>query len=108
MNTTSEDRRFGRTGFARFHFATNGRAVAKSPHDGAKTLRARDGLLADLDFTGKLDRRRPSAGRSRVAFTAILGNSYFNEDTITRAPLVLAGAEPLPVTPNNADVGSFL
>src|SRR5208337_2228131 len=36
-------------------FATNGQARDFTAFTGLKNLQARDGLLADLDFTGKLD-----------------------------------------------------
>jgi hypothetical protein len=64
-----------------FKFATNGRCREVTSFSGLKNLRARDGLLADLDFTGKLDLLTvlPAGGGLRVYQN--LGSFFFKEDT---------------------------
>jgi len=87
-------------------FATNGRFREVTAMTGLKTLQARDGVLADLDFTGKLDLLTvlPDGGGLRLYRN--LGNSYFKDDTTNSGlPAVLAGVEHLAVEDwNNEDV----
>jgi tetratricopeptide (TPR) repeat protein len=88
-----------------FRFATNGRSRDATAMTGLKGLQARDGLLADLDFTGKLDLLTVAPDGQGVRLYRNLGNSYFKEETNSGLPVVLAGVEHLAVEDwNNEDV----
>ena len=89
-----------------FSFATNGRVRENTAATGLKGLQARDGLLADLDFTGKLDLLTVLPGGQGLRLYRNLGNSYFKEDTTNSGlPAVLAGVEHVAVEDwNNEDV----
>ena len=89
-----------------FGFATNGRFRDITSMVGLKGLQARDGLLADLDFTGKLDLLTVLPAGDGLRLYRNLGNSYFKDDTADSGlPSVLAGAEHLAVEDwNNEDV----
>lgn len=81
-----------------FRFATNGQFREVTAAAGLKNLKARDGVLADLDFTGKLDLLTiQPAGQGLRAYRN-LGSFYFQENTTnTGLPTVLDGAEHLVV-----------
>jgi len=89
-----------------FSFATNGRLREITAMSGLKTLQGRDGLLADLDFTGKLDLLTVLPDGRGLRLYRNLGNSYFRDDTANSGlPAVLAGAEHLAVEDwDNKDV----
>jgi tetratricopeptide (TPR) repeat protein len=89
-----------------FRFATNGQCREVTSFSGLNDLKARDGLLADLDFTGKLDLLAvlPDGGGLRLYQN--LGNFYFKDNTADSGlPVALAGAEQVAVEDwNNEDV----
>lgn len=89
-----------------FKFATNGRARDYTASAGLRDLKARSGVLADMDFTGKLDLLtvRPDGGG--LAMYQNLGNAYFQEHTgASGLPAAFAGAENVAVEDwNNDDV----
>lgn len=89
-----------------FKFATNGRCREVTSFSGLKNLRARDGLLADLDFTGKLDLLTVLPDGSGLRVYQNLGSFYFKDDTTNSGlPAALAGAQQLAVEDwNNEDV----
>jgi hypothetical protein len=77
---------------------------------GLKGLQAHDGLLADLDFTGKLDLLTVLPDHQGLRLYRNLGNSYFKDDTTNSGlPATLAGAEQVAVEDwNNEDVPRVL
>src|SRR6266446_4237312 len=89
-----------------FSFATNGRLREITAMAGLRTLQGRDGLLADLDFTGKLDLLTVLPDGRGLRLYRNLGSSYFQDDTADSGlPAILAGAEHLAVEDwNNEDV----
>jgi tetratricopeptide (TPR) repeat protein len=88
-----------------FKFASNGRCREVTSFSGLKNLKAREGLLADLDFTGKLDLLTVLPDGSGLRLYQNLGSFYFKENTNSGLPASLAGAEQLAVEDwNNADV----
>lgn len=89
-----------------FKFATNGRCREVTSFSGLKNLKARDGLLADLDFTGKLDLLTILPDGSGLCLYQNLGSFYFKEGiTNSGLPATLPGAEQLAVEDwNNTDV----
>ena len=88
-----------------FRFATNGQAREVTAFAGLRDLKARDGLLADLDFTGKLDLLAVRPDRSGLSLYQNLGNFYFQLNTNSGLPASLAGAEHVAVEDwNNEDV----
>ncbi len=66
-----------------FAFATNGVATDVSATNNFRTLSAVDGLLTDLDFTGKLDLVAVTANTNRVGIYRQFGPLLFNEITST-------------------------
>ncbi len=81
-----------------FRFATNGRCREVTASCGLKELRARDGLLADLDFSGKLDLLAIAPDGSGLRLYQNLGSFFFKEATTNSGlPAVLAGAEHVAV-----------
>jgi tetratricopeptide (TPR) repeat protein len=64
-----------------FRFATNGQFREVTMSAGLKNLKARKGLLADLDFTGKLDLLTVSPGAQGLRVYRNLGNFYFQDNT---------------------------
>jgi Tfp pilus assembly protein PilF len=88
-----------------FRFATNGQARDFTSFAGLNHLKARDGLLADLDFTGKLDLLAVQPDGGGLSVYQNLGNFYFQANTAESglsAPL--AGAEHVAVEDwNNED-----
>ena len=89
-----------------FKFATNGRCREVTSFSGLKNLKARDGLLADLDFTGKLDLLTVLPDGSGLRVYQNLGSFYFKDDTTNSGlPATLAGAAQVAVEDwSNADV----
>jgi tetratricopeptide (TPR) repeat protein len=89
-----------------FSVTTNGRVREVTTMTGLKALQARDGLLADLDFTGKLDLLTIQPEGRGLKLYRNLGNSYFQEDTAASGlPVTLPGSETLAIEDwNNEDV----
>jgi Flp pilus assembly protein TadD len=89
-----------------FRFATNGQFREMTAASGLKGIKAHDGLLADLDFTGKLDLLTvlPEAEGLRVYRN--LGNGYFMDSTTNSGlPGVFPDAQQVAVEDwNNEDV----
>ena len=77
-----------------FRFATNGQFREVTAACGLKGLKARDGLLADLDFTGKLDLLAVAPEGQGLRLYRNLGSFYFQDNTTNSGlPAVLAGIE---------------
>ncbi|MFO1511820.1 MAG: FG-GAP-like repeat-containing protein [Verrucomicrobiota bacterium] len=76
-----------------FKFATNGQVREITSFAGLKNLKARDGLLADLDFTGRLDLLAVSTDGSGLILYQNLGNFYFQNNTNAGLPASVNGAE---------------
>lgn len=88
-----------------FKFTTNGRCREVTGFAGLKNLKARDGLLADLDFTGKLDLLTVLPDGSGLRVYQNLGSFYFQIETNSGLPAAISGAEHLAVEDwNNEDV----
>ena len=88
-----------------FRFATNGQVREVTAFSGLKNLKARDGLLADLDFTGKLDLLTVLPDGGGLGLFQNLGNFYFKAMTNSGLPAMPGGAEHLAVEDwNNDDV----
>jgi Tfp pilus assembly protein PilF len=64
-----------------FRFATNGQFRDITMAAGLKNLKARDGVLADLDFTGKLDLLAVLPENQGLRLLRNLGSFYFQEYT---------------------------
>jgi len=93
-----------------FRFATNGQLREVTSAAGLKNLRGRDGLLADLDFTGKLDLLVVRPGGDGLAIHRNLGSFYFQNNTNSGLPALLPGVEQVAVEDwNNEDMaGAFV
>lgn len=76
-----------------FRFATNGQFREVSAAAGLKNLKAKDGVLADLDVTGKLDLLAVLPGGEGLRLYRNLGSFYFQEQTNSGLPAVLKGVE---------------
>jgi Flp pilus assembly protein TadD len=89
-----------------FKFATNGQVREVTSISGLDKLKARDGLLADLDFTGKLDLLAVLPDGSGLQVYRNLGNFYLQDHTMESGlPATFAAAEHVAVEDwNNADV----
>jgi hypothetical protein len=89
-----------------FRFATNGRARDFTAASGLAQLKGRDGLLADLDFTGKLDILTVRPDGSGLDVYQNLGNFYFRDNTAASGlPADFPGAQDVAVEDwNNEDV----
>lgn len=68
-----------------YRFATNGQAREATAFIGLKDLTASGGLLADLDFTGKLDLLAIAPGERNTRVHRNLGN-YFTTKGVTSGP----------------------
>src|SRR5262249_9220757 len=67
--------------------------------------KARDGLLADLDFTGRLDLLTILPGSQGLRLYRNLGSFYFQENTNSGLPLSLTGVQQVATEDwNNEDV----
>ena len=89
-----------------FKIATNGSVREVTAMTGLKALQGRDGLLADLDFTGKLDLLTVLPDGRGLRLYRNLGNSFFQDTTADSGlPAAFAGVEQLAVEDwNNEDV----
>ena len=75
-----------------FRFATNGQVREATTAAGLKNLKAADGVLADLDFTGKLDLLAIPPGAPGLRVYRNLGSGYFQDNTAASGlPEALAG-----------------
>jgi Flp pilus assembly protein TadD len=94
-----------------FRFATNGQFREVTIASGLKDLKGSDGLLADLDFTGKLDLLTVLPDDQGVVVNRNLGNGYFMDSTTNSGlPTEFKGAAHVAVEDwNNEDVpGVFI
>lgn len=93
-----------------FRFATNGLFREVTSAAGLKNLRGRDGLLADLDFTGKLDLLVVLPGGQGLSTFRNLGSFYFQNKTNSGLPALLPGTEQVAVDDwNDEDMaGAFV
>ncbi|MGH7972321.1 MAG: FG-GAP-like repeat-containing protein, partial [Limisphaerales bacterium] len=80
-----------------FRFATNGQFREVTAAAGLKNLQGRDGLLADLDFTGKLDLLAVLPGGQGLRVLRNLGSFYFQEYTNSGLPTAMPGVEQVAV-----------
>jgi len=86
-----------------FRFATNGQFREVTAAAGLKNLKARDGVLADLDFTGKLDLLTIQPGGQGLRVYRNLGSFYFQDNTTNSGlPVVLGGSSTSPLTTGGA------
>jgi tetratricopeptide (TPR) repeat protein len=94
-----------------FRFATNGQFREVTAAAGLKNVSAADGLLADLDFTGKLDLLAILPGGQGLRVYQNLGGFYFLDKTTNSGlPAAMSGLSGLVMEDwNNEDVpGAFL
>jgi hypothetical protein len=89
-----------------FRFATNGQFREVTAASGLKNVKASAGVLADLDFTGKLDLLTVLPGGQGLRVFRNLGNGYFMDSTTNSGlPSVFPGAQHVEVEDwNNEDV----
>lgn len=88
-----------------FRFGTNGQARDVTAFAGLRGLKGRDALLADLDFTGKLDLLAVSPDGTRLDLYQNLGNFYFQLNTNSGLPPSVDGARSIATLDwNNEDV----
>jgi len=81
-----------------FRFATNGQFRDVTVAAGLKNLRGRDAVLADLDFTGKLDLLTALPGGQGLRVLRNLGSFYFQEYTTNSGlPSLLPGIDQVTV-----------
>ena len=81
-----------------FKFATNGQARDVTIMSGLKELKAQDGVLADLDFTGKLDLLSVLPGGQGLRVYRNLGNFYFKDNTTNSGlPAIYRGTQHVTV-----------
>ncbi len=81
-----------------FRFATNGHFREVTTAAGLKDLKGRDGVLADLDFTGKLDVLTVLPGGQGLRVLRNLGSFYFQEATTNSGlPALFPGSEQVNV-----------
>ena len=87
-----------------FQFGTNGLATDVSALSRLNTLHARDGLLMDLDFTGKLDLIAVTGNSHEVRVYRQFGPLLFNEITSTSGvPASLHNAQAVMMEDWNLD-----
>jgi tetratricopeptide (TPR) repeat protein len=92
-----------------FRFATNGQFREITAAANLKGLKARDGLLADLDFTGRLDLLTLLPEGQGVITYRNLGNAYFQQNTNSGLPAAMPGINGLLVEDlNDEDVPGVL
>jgi len=96
----------GEQGSHAFRFATNGQVREVTAPAGLQELKARDGLLADLDFTGKTGFTYDLPDGKGLRLYRNLGNFIFRTTRLTRVFLLcLDGVEHLAVEDwNNEDL----
>jgi Tfp pilus assembly protein PilF len=89
-----------------FRFSTNGQFREVTAASGLKNVKCSDGLLADLDFTGKLDLLAVLPQAQGLQVWRNLGNGYFMDNTTNSGlPSVFPGAQHVAVEDwNNEDV----
>lgn len=80
-----------------FRFATNGQFREVSAAAGLKNLKAKDGVLADLDVTGKLDLLTVLPGGTGLRLYRNLGSFYFQEQTNSGLPAQLKSLQQVVV-----------
>ena len=86
-----------------FKFLTNGAVSDVTASAGLQSLKAIDGVLGDLDFTGKLDLFTASTNGSMQIFRN-LGNFFFREITATSGiPASLTGIGAMAIEDMNND-----
>jgi hypothetical protein len=100
----------GEQGSHAFRFATNGQFREVTSAAGLKGLKAKGGVLADLDFTGRLDLLTILPGGQGLQVMRNLGNFYFlNNPTNAGLPKAFAGVENVMLDDfNNEDVPGLL
>ncbi len=87
-----------------FKFVTNAGITEVTRFAGLKDLKASDGALVDLDFTGKLNLLTIQPGGNSARTFLNRGNFYFSENTATSGfPASLQGARQLIVDDWNDD-----
>jgi hypothetical protein len=93
-----------------YRFATNGQFREITEAAGLGGLKARHGLLADLDFTGRLNLLAIAPGGQGLRVYRNLGNFYFlDNSTNSGLPTSLAGVNQVVVEDlNNEDVPGVL
>jgi len=96
----------GETAAHAFRFATNGQMREATTAAGLQGLQGRNGWLADLDFTGRLDLLTILPDGQGLRVYRNLGNFYFKEDTASSGlPTALPGVEQVCVEDwNNEDL----
>ncbi|MBL9166675.1 MAG: VCBS repeat-containing protein [Verrucomicrobiales bacterium] len=94
----------GEHGSRVFRLATNGLIADVSASSGLSTLKAKDGLLIDLDFTGKLDLAAVSEPSREVVIYRQFGPLAFSDITRTSGiPASLKSAHALAMSDWNRD-----
>ncbi|HUS11278.1 MAG TPA: FG-GAP-like repeat-containing protein [Pyrinomonadaceae bacterium] len=94
----------GSKGSHLFRFTTNGVATDVSAPSGISAVSASDGILMDLDFTGKLDLVLVTAGTNDVRLYRQLGPLAFNDVTSTSGlPATLRDARAVTMADWNRD-----
>jgi tetratricopeptide (TPR) repeat protein len=73
----------GEQGSRVFRFATNAQITETTLFSQMHTVKAREGVLVDLDFTGKLDLVAVEAAGDGIRVLRNLGNMYFKDGTAT-------------------------
>src|SRR5262249_22167950 len=96
----------GEQGCQAFRFATNGQWRDVTVAAGLQDVKARQGVLADLDFTGRLDLLTVLPEERGLQVHRNLGNFYFKEGTTNSGlPTEWPGAEQVLVEDwNNEDL----
>jgi len=87
-----------------FKFATNDAVTDISKFSRLNELSANDGIVADMDFTAKLDLIAIAGASNSVRVLRNLGHPYFSENTTNSGlPLSLTGARQLLIEDWNND-----
>ena len=94
----------GERGSHLFKFSTNGTPTDLSLFSRMRSISARDGLVADLDFTGKLDLLTWGEDTNALATYRNLGQPYFIDATTNSGlPLQLTGVRQVAADDWNGD-----
>jgi Flp pilus assembly protein TadD len=94
----------GENGSQVLKFTTNGFVSDLSQFSRAKSVKASDGVLADVDFTGKLDLVAFGKGTNALRIFRNLGQPYFIDFTTNSGmPLSLSGVRQVVVEDWNGD-----